>query len=262
MRSVAVASLFAAVAYGQATFNQTTGKFTCAIPNGEYCAGDSLSSNIIIRCSNGVGQPGNCNDNLAGVPPVGVKTSALCYQTSANAGDAACSFNGIAYPDSGSPFSIPGSGASYSASSTSYSASSTSSSYSASSPSSYSASTPSSYSVSSSSSSSSSTTSCSTTLATSSSTPCTTSTSSIYSSYSASSIPPYQTINSTVTISVGPTGTGSPSGTGYPTGTGASTTWSATATPTPPPFTGAGSQLFVSSSMALLPVVGFLAYWL
>ena len=26
----------------------------------------------------GVGQPGNCNDNLAGVPPIGVKVFAPC----------------------------------------------------------------------------------------------------------------------------------------------------------------------------------------
>jgi len=64
------------------------------------CAGDSLSTNIIIRCAdsaNGVcPQPGNCNDNLAGVPPVGVKTDAKCWQESPTAGNAQCVFNCVA----------------------------------------------------------------------------------------------------------------------------------------------------------------------
>lgn len=238
MRSIAVASVLAAVAYGQATFNSTTGEFTCAIPNGVYCAGSSLTSNIIIRCSNGVGQPGNCNDNLAGVPPVGVKTSALCYQTSDTAGDGACSYNGVAYPDNGNPFTI---GASSSTSTSCSTSTSTTVS-----------------------------TSCST--STTLSTSCSTSTSStpVYSASSTYTPPPYQTANST-SYSTGPTGTGYPTGTGsgptgtgtgYPTGTGTGATWSGTSTPTITPYTGAGNALFASSPMAVLPVVGFLAYFL
>lgn len=76
--------------------------------------------------------------SLAGVPPGGLKTNALCkyphvpfassrrvpthshrnkvglqlkllgYQSSTIAGDAACSLDGIVYPQSGSPFPIPG----------------------------------------------------------------------------------------------------------------------------------------------------------
>ena len=42
------------------------------------------------------------------MPPVGVKPFAPCYQTSDVAGDAACSWDGIAYPDNGSPYPIPG----------------------------------------------------------------------------------------------------------------------------------------------------------
>ncbi|MCJ1281841.1 hypothetical protein MMC26_001164 [Xylographa opegraphella] len=83
-----------------------------------FCAAASLTSNIIIRCSGTVGQPGNCNDNLAGVPPVGIKDFAPCYQSSPTTGDAACSYNGIAYPDSGPPFNIS-SGAPISSSSSS-----------------------------------------------------------------------------------------------------------------------------------------------
>ncbi|OCL11237.1 hypothetical protein AOQ84DRAFT_386971 [Glonium stellatum] len=104
--AIILASAVAAV-QGQITI-LNNGTITCAIPNGEYCAGESLSTNIIVRCTNGIGQPGNCNDNLAGIPPVGVKPFAPCYQTSDVAGDAACSWNGIAYPDNGSPYPIPG----------------------------------------------------------------------------------------------------------------------------------------------------------
>jgi hypothetical protein len=69
----------------------STGVYTCDLnPNGAYCAGDSLSSPIIIRCANGVGQPGNCNENTAGYYPYGDVGDSLCYQTSDTSGDAAC----------------------------------------------------------------------------------------------------------------------------------------------------------------------------
>lgn len=72
--------------------NSTTGVFTCPAnsPNGAYCAGNDGKSNIIIRCEDGVGHPGNCNDNLSGTFPIGLSYSP-CYQTSETAGDAACS---------------------------------------------------------------------------------------------------------------------------------------------------------------------------
>ncbi|KAK3081436.1 hypothetical protein LTS18_006672 [Coniosporium uncinatum] len=105
------AALFLALvasAQAQLAFDSSTGTYSCPVPEGAYCAGDSLSTNIIIRCTSGTGQPGNCNDNLAGISPIGVKSSAQCYQTSVSAGDAACSFNGLAYPDSGMPYPIAG----------------------------------------------------------------------------------------------------------------------------------------------------------
>ncbi|KAF2138067.1 uncharacterized protein K452DRAFT_361541 [Aplosporella prunicola CBS 121167] len=103
--SVLLLGLLGAV-HGQVTYNGESGIFTCATASGAYCSGDSLSSNIIIRCSGGVGIPGNCNDNLAGITPVGVKTSALCYQTSPTAGDAVCSFNNVGYPGNAAAFAI------------------------------------------------------------------------------------------------------------------------------------------------------------
>ncbi|EOD43715.1 hypothetical protein UCRNP2_9566 [Neofusicoccum parvum UCRNP2] len=92
---------------GQYTYNETTGAYTCSTASGAYCGGSSLSTNIIIRCTNFVGQPGNCNDNLAGIKPVGVKPAASCYQTSATSGDAVCSFNGVGYPENDSAAAFP-----------------------------------------------------------------------------------------------------------------------------------------------------------
>ena len=79
----------------------------CHEPNGNYCAGDSLKANIIVTCVNSVPTPSNCNDNLASLDPKGVKTSATCYQSSLTAGDAACAFNGKAYPAGKAEFDIP-----------------------------------------------------------------------------------------------------------------------------------------------------------
>lgn len=115
----AVAALVAGLhtfADAQITVNDN-GTISCPATGSAFCAGDSLSTNIIVRCPTpgGQGQPGNCNDNLAGVPPVGVKLFAPCYQTSPTAGDAACSYNGIAYPDSGASYAIPGASGSSSA---------------------------------------------------------------------------------------------------------------------------------------------------
>lgn len=83
-------------------YNSTTGQFICPpeAPEGAFCAGTSLSTNIIIRCHKGIGQPGNCNDNLAGYPPMGVQP-AQCWQSTETAGDAACSKNCIVYGASG-----------------------------------------------------------------------------------------------------------------------------------------------------------------
>ncbi|KAF7507491.1 hypothetical protein GJ744_010422 [Endocarpon pusillum] len=107
----AIALALIGAAYTSAQVEYNNGSFVCAEPDANYCAGNSLSTNIIIRCTGTEGQPGNCNDNLAGIPPVGVKSSATCYQSSPSAGDAACSFNGIVYPEDGSePFPVPSGG--------------------------------------------------------------------------------------------------------------------------------------------------------
>jgi hypothetical protein len=100
----------AALASAQVTFNSTTGKYNCAKPNVAYCAGDSLKTDIIIRCdANSIGQPGRCTDNLDGEPPVGLFT-ALCWTSGATAGDAACEKNCVVYGGSGNAngtFTLP-----------------------------------------------------------------------------------------------------------------------------------------------------------
>lgn len=76
--------------------NVSTGTYICEIPDASYCAGDSLNTNIIIRCNGIYGHPVNCDDNLAYQYPEGVSWSP-CYQTSKNSGDATCSKNCIIY---------------------------------------------------------------------------------------------------------------------------------------------------------------------
>jgi len=58
---------------------------------------DVLSSEIVMTSNftfryNGVYQA-NITVSLAGVPPIGVKFNALCWQSSATAGDAQCTFD-------------------------------------------------------------------------------------------------------------------------------------------------------------------------
>ncbi|KAK3178584.1 hypothetical protein OEA41_000721 [Lepraria neglecta] len=102
-------STAAGFASAQIVFNNTTDSYICPATGGNFCAEPSLKINIIIRCTGTAGQPGNCNDNLAGVPPAGLKSNALCYQSSSTAANAACSLNGIVYPETGgAPFSING----------------------------------------------------------------------------------------------------------------------------------------------------------
>jgi len=110
---MSLAALSAAMPQFSVNENSTL-SFVCAKKTGlaAYCDGD-----YIIRCNNGVGVAANCNDNLANQPPFGDNGLAGCYQSSNNAGDAACTKAGLVYPASGSgainynntmPFPIPG----------------------------------------------------------------------------------------------------------------------------------------------------------
>ncbi|KAH6699700.1 hypothetical protein BKA61DRAFT_741078 [Leptodontidium sp. MPI-SDFR-AT-0119] len=54
-------------------------------------------NNIIFRCPYDQGQasPANCNDDLASVPPIGLKYSS-CWESSPTAGDAQCTYECVA----------------------------------------------------------------------------------------------------------------------------------------------------------------------
>ncbi|KAF6826941.1 hypothetical protein CMUS01_09216 [Colletotrichum musicola] len=95
-----------ALASAGVTYNATTGEYICSRPNSQWCAGDSFGTDIIIRCNSSArGQPGRCGDNLAGQFPVGVNP-ALCWQSNADAGNAACEKNCVVYAADGS-FRLP-----------------------------------------------------------------------------------------------------------------------------------------------------------
>lgn len=75
--------------------------FNCTKPSANFC----LGGDIILRCDgNGVGKAGRCSNNLAGYAPIGGPAS--CFQSSADAGDAACVKNCVVHADK--PFTLPG----------------------------------------------------------------------------------------------------------------------------------------------------------
>ncbi|KAG5922426.1 hypothetical protein E4U42_005466 [Claviceps africana] len=72
----------------------------CAKPNASYC----IAGDMILRCDgNKMGVRGRCSDNLDGYPPQGGLAS--CYQSSEDAGDAACQKNCVVY--AAQPFTLP-----------------------------------------------------------------------------------------------------------------------------------------------------------
>ncbi|KAG6019525.1 hypothetical protein E4U41_003182 [Claviceps citrina] len=72
----------------------------CAKPNANYC----MSGDIILRCdARSLGTRGRCSDNVAGYAPAGGIAS--CYQSSEEAGDAACQKNCVVY--AAQPFTLP-----------------------------------------------------------------------------------------------------------------------------------------------------------
>lgn len=67
----------------------------CAQANANYCMEDG--SDIILRCDeNAIGVPARCSPNLSGYPPSG--GFATCWQSSEEAGDAACEKN-VSWPN-------------------------------------------------------------------------------------------------------------------------------------------------------------------
>ncbi|KAL8993449.1 MAG: hypothetical protein Q9169_006336 [Polycauliona sp. 2 TL-2023] len=116
MRSSAIPAALLAVltaaANAQVFYNTTTRMLECPPGRNAFCDDYlPLSSNVIIRCYGRRAVPANCNDNLAGVYPIGIKDSAKCFD-SLN-GVVACSYNGFVYPDGGNPYQLPAAFAQY-----------------------------------------------------------------------------------------------------------------------------------------------------
>ncbi|KAG8169015.1 hypothetical protein KVR01_001764 [Diaporthe batatas] len=91
MKAVVVVAVGAGLVAAQV--NYTNGHYECALPHQVYCLGESLATNVIVRCDeSAIGQVGNCND------------------TSNITGDAACSKNCVVYGSSGNAngtFTLP-----------------------------------------------------------------------------------------------------------------------------------------------------------
>lgn len=82
MKTALIVASAAGLAAAQFSFNETTGKYTCAQPNQAYClASGSMETNYILRCNpDAIGQPGNCNDvsfNITYLPLVASPTKLI-----------------------------------------------------------------------------------------------------------------------------------------------------------------------------------------
>lgn len=74
MKTAVIIASAAGLAAAQFSYNETTGKYTCAQPNQAYCVAGSMESNIILRCdSKAIGQPGNCNDVSFNLPHLSIR---------------------------------------------------------------------------------------------------------------------------------------------------------------------------------------------
>lgn len=63
MKNSAILTVLVSAAVASAQVTLDNGTYTCSKPNVAFCAGDSLKTDIIIRCdSTGRGQPGRCSD--------------------------------------------------------------------------------------------------------------------------------------------------------------------------------------------------------
>jgi hypothetical protein len=63
MKNSAIITILASAAVTTAQVTVNNGTYVCSKPNVDFCAGDSMKTDIIVRCdSNGIGQPGRCSD--------------------------------------------------------------------------------------------------------------------------------------------------------------------------------------------------------
>ncbi|QDS68154.1 hypothetical protein FKW77_010344 [Venturia effusa] len=85
----------------QLAYDHSTQSLKCALPNGIYCVGDSMSQSYIARCNAGVATISCCTTELSSLPPLGLKPAALCFQSSPTSGDASCVLNGTTHSADG-----------------------------------------------------------------------------------------------------------------------------------------------------------------
>lgn len=76
------------------------------MPFGLFCAGPSMSQNLLMKCELGMPSPVNCIQSTAGQPPFD-DYNARCYEASPMSGQAACAKDGTAYPLMGKSFPLP-----------------------------------------------------------------------------------------------------------------------------------------------------------
>jgi hypothetical protein len=62
-----ISAVLASAAVASAQVKYEDGKYICETPDAAYCAGDSLGTDIIIRCTGTSGQPGRCSN--VSIPP-------------------------------------------------------------------------------------------------------------------------------------------------------------------------------------------------
>ncbi|KAI9793474.1 MAG: hypothetical protein M1833_000760 [Piccolia ochrophora] len=89
----------AALAVGGALASEQADDTVCPQPDGNFCAGESMTTDTIIRCKGGQPVKSSCKEGLAYVEPQGPKEAAKCWQTSVADGDGACSYEHFVYPE-------------------------------------------------------------------------------------------------------------------------------------------------------------------
>lgn len=108
MKTTTLASLLSSALFtnAQLAYDLSTQSLKCALPNGVYCVGDSMSQSYIAHCNAGIATISCCTSELSSLPPLGLKPTALCFQSSTTTSDASCVLNGTIYPAKG-PSALP-----------------------------------------------------------------------------------------------------------------------------------------------------------
>ncbi|KAL5333351.1 hypothetical protein BJX70DRAFT_403642 [Aspergillus crustosus] len=82
----------------QIGYDAQTTHFVCPSPNAHYCAAGSLQGSSLISCTAGGDvEVWSCRVVLSHILPPGYEDVAICYESSKDAGDAVCAFNGTGY---------------------------------------------------------------------------------------------------------------------------------------------------------------------